>query len=218
MTWDTSIHFGKGKPKGSGPTGFHLKATPGGFNKHSVFTGLLWRGDSRDPDTIFKDGFQMHKAGVEVHGRTTSNVTGVSTKGTTRGGISMSKSIGGAGMWAHDGNYIYLIYLENDEWVAEIEWNANGISKSAVNEAKRQLEFLALQVPSTAIVAGRQVSVSGPNLSFKGVPKINAKYKGSRSVEDLKSDWAVKKMMTAGVVEVLSMNNAAEFSKYEKGL
>lgn len=214
MTWDNSVHFGKGKLRGTGTTGFHTVNNTG--TASSVFTGLLWRGDSRDTATIFAQGFQMHQAGIQVHGRTTSNVTGISDMGTTRGGISMSKSINGAGMWAADGDWLYMIYLEDNPWVAEIAWNAASISDQALSEANRQLEFMALNVPPTAIVGGRRLSVNTAGISFNGDAVMNPAYAGTR-VAAL-PDWAVQKFVTPGNVTIMNAALIPELNAYEAAL
>jgi hypothetical protein len=199
-SWDTIVHFGHGKQRGAGHTGFYPKG-----NK-SVFAGILWRGDSRGPEEVFKKGFTMHKAGKEVSGRVTSNVTGINMdKGTTRGGVSLSKCMVPAGVWAgaagsqlkQDHGWLYVVYIQDEAWAAEIGWNAKDYSSPAArNEAKWQHEIMLREVKGKWIVAARMVKCTDAITQLKraclyGPVKRNKQYKGPDVLITQKRDYSV---------------------------
>lgn len=176
MPWDTHIRYGMGQAKGAGVTGFHP------YNGGSAFTGLLFRGDSRDPATVFRDGFQMHRAGVNVSGRVTSNVAQVeTTMGTTRGVISCTKDVNMALYWAvHNSavGYVYGIYLQNEPWAASATFNLQGTAGHGA--AVVQQEIMLRSVPANRIF-GMRVANRGTHATpnrFVGLVRTNVGYAG----------------------------------------
>src|SRR5262249_20521727 len=102
MPWRGEVVFGNGAQRGAGITGFHQPI--GG--PAMVFSGLLFRGDSRPPTKffgtgMFEGGFHLHAAGINVAGRVTSASAQVHTDhGTTRGVVSASKKVSIGCYWA----------------------------------------------------------------------------------------------------------------------
>lgn len=212
--WDTAVHFGRGKQKGETFSGFHLNQA----GTMSVFTGLLWRGDSRDPTGkggLFDSGLHPHKAGVKVSGRTTSKVVGLSTShGTTRGGISMSKSITSALIWAaagaklnrHGYGWLYLVYLENEEWAAEIAWNVKDYSSQvALRAAKQQVEIMLRDVNADRIVGARKVA---HDMRLLQNVVLNPHYAGPDVLTLCATDWGISKFKTQGDLTINFMDPA----------
>jgi hypothetical protein len=205
-TWDTSIHFGIGRQKGTGPTGFYKGKTV------NLFDGILWRGDGRKPSDLFKVGFQPHKPGVKVSGRVTDNVIGVSpSDGTTRGGISMSRDILASAKWASvankDSGWLYLVYVEAEEWAAEIEWNAKYYpSEVAKRAAKQQQEIMLLSVAPENVVAGRKIIADkAKGILASGTVELNKGYKGKDVLKLYKTQFGVRKFMDTPDGSVLTV-------------
>ena len=158
-TWDTSIIFGVGHQKEDHHSGFHKDKEGNG-----VFTGFVWRGDSREPDVVFDKGFKVDNSGVEKSGRITGSTPSISQVGTTRGVISTSELMSEAANWAvktgvaagQTQGWLYLIGIENEEWAASALANA-GDNQVAIVAADRQSEIMLLEVKPTSIIAARSV-------------------------------------------------------------
>lgn len=178
MTWDTSVHFGIGRQRGAGASGFHP-----GPNNSNVFTGLLFRGDSRGPQVIFSEGFQTHAAGVNIAGRTTSNMPQVhKSHGTTRGVVSFTTDVDMAIYWSvysgHNG-WVYAIYVENEPWAASAEWNLQHTAGQA--PAALQSEIMLLNLDPNRIWAARGSRRGGPGAGnqLHGLLSRNVRYTGT---------------------------------------
>ncbi len=203
--WDTAVHFGRGKHKGGGKFGFHEVTTSirGQHYRTSVFTGALWRADKRGPDVVFREGFQLHTPGVEVSGRITSDETGISSAGTTRGAISCSGAMIGALTWAANG-WLYLAHLAKHAWVAEVKWNASHLPQDtfrpALDAANRQIEYMVRDFPANRIIAGRRVDMTTSGLKFVGDPVINDSYHGRGILS--RSDYAIRLFVRPGDIDL----------------
>ena len=160
-TWDSTVSFGMGKPKGNGLSGFHKVGNKG------VFSGMVYRGDTREPGGkkgLFTTGFQLHRAGVTVSGRTTSNKAQVGpNSGKTRGVVSASTDIKAAAYWAvhntSNEGWLYAIYIEEEAWAADAIQNLMG--KTGKDAAIRQKEIMFLGLPGNRIFAARKAKKVG---------------------------------------------------------
>lgn len=164
VDWNTSVHFGTGKQRGAGVTGFHR------LNNGGVFSGVVYRGDDRAPEDgwissgVFSTGFVLHEAGINVSGRVTSNIPQVNeTHGTTRGIVSATTSIKMAAYWAvHNTSqegWVYCMYIENEPWAAEASMNLKGTQGWDAAEVQKEIMFREL--PGNRIYAARKVKKVG---------------------------------------------------------
>lgn len=184
--WDTTVVFGSGKQRGANVSGFHRQGNKG------VFSGVVFRGDTRDPqhlwnwkDGLFKLGFQLHQAGVNVSGRQTSNIAQVNQQGgTTRGVVSASMSVKMAAYWAvhnkDEEGWVYCMYIENEEWAAEASMNLMGTEGRGPADVQQEIMFRAL--PGTCIYGARKakrIGARGPRQTYLVGPMVaNPGYTG----------------------------------------
>ncbi len=179
MPWDETVHFGVGPQRGAGITGFHRNA-----GNQGVFTGLLFRGDSRPPGTVFAEGFQMHAAGVAVAGRVTSAIAGVNTDhGTTRGIVSASQDLQIGIYWAAFNAleaWVYCIYIEAEPWAASAVTNL--ATTPGAPAAGLQQEIMLRAIPGDRIYGARAVrrGTAGAANAMHGTNmKVNSQYAGT---------------------------------------
>lgn len=201
MAWDSHIRYGMGQARGVGVTGFHP------HNGGSAFTGLLFRGDTRAPGIVFGAGFQLHRAGVQVAGRTTSAVPSVETTlGTTRGVVSASKDLAIGIYWAAynaASAWVYSIYIEDEAWAASAMFNLAGTGGAPA--ANLQQEIMLNGIAPGQIVAARPVTRGGPGAgnAMGTTMYMNSRYTGTlmANVAGMNNDPQYQ-AFTAGVTAV----------------
>lgn len=205
MPWKGEVKFGSGAQRGAGITGFHQPAS----SAATVFSGLLFRGDSRPPTKfwgtgMFKEGFHLHAAGVNVAGRVTSATAQVHTEhGTTRGVVSASKKVSIGCYWAvqaahdthQDHGWVYAIYIENEVLAADAVWNLAGCAGR--DAAVTQAEIMLKDIPGDRIYAARKAAKRGgvgamQNHLIGGVV-LNTNYTGGNvgTIANADAEWAV---------------------------
>lgn len=188
--WKGGVTFGCGTPRGAGLTGFHTTGSLG------VFSGVLYRGDSRAPTGwlgfggLFSSGFQLHAAGITVAGRMTSATAQVHCDhGTTRGVVSASKDVKIGAYWAISGarhagathGWVYAAYIEDEKAAADAVWNLQG--EQGRDAAAIQAEIMLKEIPGTRIFAARKAMKVGGDgvgvISLVGPVVYNTGYAGT---------------------------------------
>lgn len=214
IPWDQKIYFGVGRDKGEHHTGFHTTQVydhDGGTINQRVFSGFVWRGDSRNPDNVFKSGFQVDASGETKAGRATSAIPGISPQGFTRGIISTTELMYLAADFAainsaragEEYGWVYLIAVENNPDVASAYVNA-GNHLLAASAANRQMEFMFRKVEASEIMCARKVKYARDELGCKTIVLVgdvinNDNYKGPElSQGTVDNDFSLKRFLTPG--------------------
>jgi len=172
--WDKFVHLGTGPTTAEGK--FEVNESGVGS-----YTGVGFRGDSRDPQKLFASGFKVNTSGGLVSRRKPSRIPSLNTEqGLTRGVVSSSQelyfaSLYGAG--AKGGGYVYLIAKKADPLTGSLEANA-GDSKALQETAMKQKELLSMEVKPEEIVAARRVENINGKPTFTQAPEFNPKFKG----------------------------------------
>lgn len=183
--WNQTVVFGTGRQRGAGVTGFHRQGNQG------VFSGFVYRGDTRAPEDtwwstgLFKVGFELQAAGVNVSGRVTSDIAQVNEKaGTTRGVVSASTSLSMAAYWAvhnaREEGWVYCSYIENERWAADASSNLMGTEGRGAADVQQEVMFKSL--PGSRIYAARKARMLGgagaKQMHLVGSPVANKGYNG----------------------------------------
>jgi hypothetical protein len=213
-SWDNKIYFGVGRSKGEHHTGFHtiqMDDGNGATISQGVFSGFVWRGDSRSPDKVFNKGFQVDASGETKSGRATSLMPGISPMGYTRGVISTTELMYLAADFAafnserarEEYGWVYLIGVQNDPGVASAYVNA-GNHLLAASAANKQMEFMFRKVETSDVMCARRVKYALDELGCKTIVLVgdvinNGSYKGPElSQATVDKDFSLKRFLEPG--------------------
>ena len=127
---------------------------------------VVFRGDSRGPEEIFKSGFSPNHGG-EIK---------VTSGGRMTGGVSTSKDVGVALRYAACyGGYVYAVFL--DSGVDIINHMAAKYKGADLKNAFTQMEIAAGKTAGNRVIAARKANVNKGECCFLGTVKRNTECK-----------------------------------------